>query len=93
MPMHHELSHQSIISVRQMLTKDHNDRIKKGLPHLTKESIEKVNGILKRIDDLLDSQDVATFDASTGKIRIDSKSDVYPLLKACVDGYIRAFQR
>lgn len=84
---HHELSHQAIVTVRQMLQKDHKNRRNKGDVSLDDITFDCFMNQFKKIDSELDAMDSAHIDKQTGKIVIDKKSDVWPMLNAVVDVY------
>lgn len=86
---HHELSHQAIVTVRQMLQKDHKNRRNKGDVSLDDITFDCFMDRFKKIDLELDAMDVAHIDKRTGKIVIDKKSDVWPMLRAMVDVYCK----
>lgn len=84
---HHEISHQAIISVRQMIHKDHMNRRNNGYRTLSDVAYKCLMDRFAKMDKELDSMDVAKFDNRIGKIVIEKKSDVWPMLKALVDVY------
>jgi|GEM_PF-4345054 len=83
----HELSHQALTSVRQMLQKDHQRRRRNGEISLNDETYDAFMREFDKFDTLLDDMDKARLDSTTRKIVIDKKSDVFPLLRAIVDAY------
>ena len=83
----HELSHQALVSVRQMLQKDHQRRRRSAKISLSDETYNAFMRKFDEYDALLDEMDKARLDARTQKIVIDKKSDIWPLLKAIVDVY------
>lgn len=89
---HHELSHQAIISVRQILQKDHKNRRNNGYRSLSDVAYKCIMERFSKMDRELDFMDVAKVDEKTGKIVIDKKSDVWPMLKALADVYCSFLQ-
>lgn len=83
----HELSHQALVSVRQMPQKDHQRRRRSAKISLSDETYNAFMRKFDEYDALLDEMDKARLDARTQKIVIDKKSDIWPLLKAIVDVY------
>lgn len=83
----HELSHQALVSVRQMLKKDHQRRRRNGEISLSDETYDAFMRKFAECNSLLDDMDKARLDSKTRKIVIDKKSDVFPILRAIVDAY------
>lgn len=89
---HHELSHQAIVSVRQMLQKDHMNRRNNGYRSLSDISYKCLMNRFAKMDRDLDFMDVAKVDERTGKVVIDKQSDVWPRLNDLVDIYVEFLQ-
>lgn len=90
---HHELSHQALISVRQMLQKDHARRKKYNESPMNDMNFNAFMDVLANYDKELDNMDKAWIDSKTGKIVIDQKSDVWPWLQSFVDLYCEYIQK
>lgn len=90
---HHELSHLAIITIRQILKKNHQKRRKNpNTISLTDADFNYIMKELSKLDRDLDFMDKAYFDSSTNRIRINKKSDVMPKLEELVDIYIWGLQ-
>ena len=83
----HELSHQAIVSVRQMLEKDHQRRNANGQTRLNDTRFQEIKNDLDMLDTYMDLWEKARYNPITGEVQMNGQFDVYPKLKLIVDKY------
>lgn len=83
----HELSHQAIVSVRQMLEKDHQRRKANGQIRLNDECFQEIKKDIDLVDMYMDLWENGRFNPITGDVKMKGQYDVYPKLKSIVDKY------
>ncbi|MCF0216654.1 MAG: hypothetical protein HUK21_09300 [Fibrobacteraceae bacterium] len=83
----HELSHQAIISTRQMIAKDHEWRRQNNLHSMSDSMYNAYMNLFSKYDNDLDNMDKAWMDIQTGKIVMKKRSNILSNLNALVDMY------
>lgn len=83
----HELSHQAIVSVRQILSKDHQRRMLNGQIRLNDKYFQKIENDLDILDSYIDIWENGKLNPISGKIEMRGLFNIYPKLKLIIDKY------
>lgn len=83
----HELSHQAIVSVRQMLEKDHQRRKANGQIRLKDAHFQEIKNDIDMVNMYMDLWENGKLNPITGEVEMKGRFDVYPKLRLIIDKY------